>query len=87
MDNASAGIESRAALKSDFDKQQALFLHQTIAHLSTRQYGTVLLTQPLSQVVLNGFFVCIAIAIIAFLFYSAPVVRRNPKAYCYRLRG
>ncbi|MEB0015229.1 hypothetical protein QN416_26920, partial [Glaciimonas sp. Cout2] len=70
MDNASAGIESRAALKSDFDKQQALFLHQTIAHLSTRQYGTVLLTQPLSQVVLNGFFVCIAIAIIAFLFYS-----------------
>ncbi|MFM9438383.1 membrane fusion protein [Janthinobacterium sp. CG_23.3] len=45
---------------------QGLFRQQTVAHLSTRQYGTVIVAQSLSQSVMTALFVCIALAIVTF---------------------
>jgi membrane fusion protein len=45
-----------------------LFREQAIEHVKARQYGTVILTSPLSYRVLTGVFVAIALCILAFFF-------------------
>lgn len=48
-----------------------LFRQQAIDHLSTRQYGTVILARPISHLFLTWLFLGIALAIIAFfIFFS-----------------
>jgi membrane fusion protein len=45
-----------------------LFREQAIEHVKARQYGTVILTSPLSYRVLTGVFVAISLCILAFFF-------------------
>ncbi|WP_193315694.1 hypothetical protein [Janthinobacterium aquaticum] len=50
---------------------QPLFRQQTLEHLSTRQYGTVILARPVSHLLLTLLFLAITLGIIAFfIFFS-----------------
>ena len=50
---------------------QPLFRQQALEHLSSRQYGTVILARPVSHLFLTLLFLGIALAIIAFfIFFS-----------------
>lgn len=48
---------------------QPLFRRQAVEHVSTRQYGTVVLARPVSHSVLTALFVCIALSIVVFFIY------------------
>lgn len=49
-------------------ERKSLFRADAIEHVSVRQYGTVLLTQPLSYLLLNIWFVILIAMLIGFLF-------------------
>ncbi|WP_027864588.1 HlyD family secretion protein [Massilia alkalitolerans] len=46
-----------------------MFRQQAIEHVTVRQYGTVILTRPVSHVVLTGVFVTLALLLIAFFLF------------------
>lgn len=59
--------EENLSLKtSSASASKTLFRQQAIEHLTVRQYGTVILTRPVSHVVLTGVFVTLALLLIAF---------------------
>ena len=47
-------------------KRKTLFRQEAIENLTVRQYGTVILTRPVSHVILTGVFITLALMLIAF---------------------
>jgi len=62
---------TQASVASPAPPIQPLFRQQAIEHLSSKQYGTVILARPVSHLFLTLLFLAIALAIIAFfIFFS-----------------
>lgn len=60
MDQVSAPLDAQKELA------RPLFRSQALEHVKARQYGTVILTSPISHRVLTAFFVSIALCVIGF---------------------
>lgn len=68
-DNASSSEEQGnydSARIPSTPASQTLFRQQAIEHVTVRQYGTVILTRPVSHVILTGVFVTLTLLLIAF---------------------
>lgn len=59
-------MENKCPTQSSTNLRKTLFRQQAIEHVSVRGYGTVILTRPLSHVVLTCVFVTLALLLIKF---------------------
>lgn len=65
----SASSASTTPKPSSATEPKTLFRQQAIEHVTVRQYGTVILTRPVSHVVLTGVFVALVLLLIAFFVF------------------